>query len=226
MSQTLFAAFGLSSIAEASTYSVKKGDTLSKIATLHGLSVAQLKKANRLSSDLIFENQSLELPTGSNHSLAQAIAATEKLSVPMRDWQLIVAHHSAIEQGNAKIYGRAHRRRGMTNGLAYHFVIGNGIDSGDGEIEVGERWLNQNAGGHVRIQSINDRGIGICLVGNFEKHAPSARQVHSLTQLSDYLKRYIIKDSFSFTTHREVDPGHTACPGRYFPAKKMHARYA
>jgi hypothetical protein len=42
--------------------------------------------------------------------------------------------YSAIKDGNAASYDRAHRRRGMENGLAYHFVIGNGVDSGDGEI--------------------------------------------------------------------------------------------
>ena len=43
----------------------------------------------------------------------------------------------------------------MQNGLAYHFLIGNGIDSGDGEVEIGPRWKRQLLGGHVKNYKIN-----------------------------------------------------------------------
>lgn len=219
-------ALGATSQGRAETYQVKRGDTLSSIAQKHGVSVNQLKRANKLSDDLIFEKQLLQLPANSNSSLTRAIDATNALTVPMRSWQMVVAHHSAIEFGNAAIYHKEHVRRGMHNGLAYHFVIGNGIDSGDGEIEVGNRWIRQLAGGHVRSQAINNRGIGICLVGNFENHAPSDAQIRSLTNLVDFLKKAAIKKDFLFTEHRLVDPGHTVCPGRYFPSKKIRSRYA
>src|SRR5580765_4139378 len=74
---------------------------------------------------------------------------TKRLSIAPGRWRWIVVHHSGIKYGNAEIYDRQHRERGMENGLSYHFVIGNGIDSGDGEIEVGGRWLKQLKGGHV-----------------------------------------------------------------------------
>src|SRR2546422_5378948 len=100
---------------------------------------------------------------------------TKELSVSSGRWQWIVGHHSAIKNGNATIYDRAHRQRGMENGLAYHFVIGNGIDSGDGEIEIGHRWIKQLKGGHVHREDINEVGIGICLVGNFEETRPTRK---------------------------------------------------
>jgi hypothetical protein len=28
-----------------------------------------------------------------------------------------------------------------------------------------------------------------------------------------------------FASHRELDPGHTACPGRLFPMETMHQLY-
>ncbi|MCJ0537848.1 LysM peptidoglycan-binding domain-containing protein [Enterococcus cecorum] len=56
---------GASSVAttssDAATYRVKSGDSLWSIAKKHGLSLAQLKALNHLTSDLIFVNQTLKV---------------------------------------------------------------------------------------------------------------------------------------------------------------------
>ena len=150
---------------------------------------------------------------------------TARLRVVPNRWQWIVAHHSAIREGNAAIYGRAHRQRGMENGLAYHFVIGNGIDSGDGEIEIGPRWMRQIHGGHVHREAINEIGIGICLVGNFERTRPTVKQMLAFQELMDYLRSDVVGTKIRFAVHKEIDPGRTACPGRYFPTAQMHRLY-
>ncbi|HXG46829.1 MAG TPA: peptidoglycan recognition family protein [Methylomirabilota bacterium] len=150
---------------------------------------------------------------------------TARLRVRPGRWQWIVAHHSAIRHGNAAIYDRAHQQRGMENGLAYHFVIGNGVDSGDGEIEIGPRWLKQLAGGHVSREAINEVGIGICLVGNFEQTRPTAKQILAFRELMDYLRREVVGSKIRFAVHKEIDPGRTACPGRFFPTVQMHRLY-
>jgi cell wall-associated NlpC family hydrolase len=54
-----------SGIASADTYTVKKGDTLSRIALTHKTTVVDLKNLNKLSSDLIYVNQSLTVPGNS-----------------------------------------------------------------------------------------------------------------------------------------------------------------
>ena len=136
-----------------------------------------------------------------------------------------MAHHSAIRQGNAAIYGRAHRQRGMENGLAYHFVIGNGIDSGDGEIEIGPRWFRQIKGGHVHREEINAVGIGICLVGNFEQTRPTVKQMLAFQELVDYLRSDVVGAKIRFAVHKEIDPGRTACPGRFFTKIQIHPLY-
>jgi hypothetical protein len=150
---------------------------------------------------------------------------TGKLKISQTRWRWIVAHHSAIKYGNATIYDKAHRERGMENGLAYHFIIGNGIDSGDGEIEIGPRWKRQIKGGHVHRPDINEIGIGICFVGNFEETKPTAKQVAAFNELMDYLRGSVVGKKIKFAVHKEIDPGRTACPGRYFPLSQMHASY-
>ena len=155
----------------------------------------------------------------------QVRRVTTRLRIRPSRWQWIVAHHSAIRQGNAAIYGRAHSRRGMENGLAYHFVIGNGIDSGDGEIEIGPRWLKQLKGGHVNREEINEVGIGICLVGNFEQSRPTGKQLLAFRELMDYLRSDVVGTRIRFAVHKEIDPGRTACPGRHFPSAQMHRLY-
>jgi N-acetyl-anhydromuramyl-L-alanine amidase AmpD len=136
-------------------------------------------------------------------------------------WRYIVLHHSATHNGSATQFDTFHREvRGWENGLGYHFVIGNGTDSGDGEIEVGKRWRNQLQGAHAGEPRYNRLGIGICLVGNFEEGGkPTRKQIKSLISIVHYLsERYDIPLS-SVVLHKEVHD--TACPGRNFPYKKV-----
>jgi len=204
----------------AQTYTVQRGDTLSAIASAHGITVNAIREKNGLRGDLIRVGQILRIP-GDNY-LDRVRAVSEPLRGGLRTWRYIVAHHSAIQRGNAEIYGNYHMRRGMQNGLAYHFVIGNGNGSGDGEIEMGPRWFRQQQGGHVRNNEVNHRGIGICLVGNFEESRPTQRQTASLTALVAYL-RELVPNTTRFAVHREIDGrNHTLCPGRFFPTARLH----
>lgn len=206
---------------------VQAGDTLGSIALTHGISVGALKRANNLSSDMIRIGQKLQVPaaTSTEDLLSHVRAKTANINVRTDNWKRIVVHHSAIKYGNAAIYDRAHRQRGMQNGLAYHFVIGNGIDSGDGEIEIGPRWTKQLLGGHVKSYGINLTAIGICLVGNFEANHPTKRQLSAFTQLMDWLRSDVIPKATNFAGHRDLRGEQTICPGKNFPLAAMHARY-
>ena len=215
-----------------SNYIVVKGDTLGKIAQRHAISIGELKAANNLSRDLILVGQNLRIPKSAVRQtaltedlMAKIRAATAGIKVQRDKWQRIVVHHSAIKYGNVEKYDAAHRLRGMQNGLAYHFLIGNGIDAGDGEIEIGPRWQKQQAGGHVKNHLINQTAIGICLIGNFEKTHPSKKQLAAFTQLMDWLQRVALGKKVHFAGHRELKGEQTVCPGKHFPLALMHARY-
>ena len=158
-------------------------------------------------------------------ALAPVLGANRLITFVPGRWQIIVGHHSGIGTGNAAIYDRAHRARGMEHGLAYHFVIGNGTKSGDGEIEIGGRWRQQLDGGHVHDDHVNHVGIGICCVGNYEETQPTPAQLRSFIALVDYLEKDVLKTPVRFAVHREINPGRTVCPGRHFPVAAMHTRF-
>ena len=137
-------------------------------------------------------------------------------------WKYLVIHHSGTRIGNMKIFDNYHRRRGMNNGVAYHFVINNGTAGrGDGQIEVSSRWKKQIEGGHCRQRWVNKVGIGICLVGNFEKTRPTPKQMSALVSLIKLLrKRYYIPIS-NIKGHGDIKGEKTSCPGRNFSIKKL-----
>lgn len=140
----------------------------------------------------------------------------------MRAWRYIVVHHSASETGSAASFHRAHLARGW-EGLGYHFVIGNGTGSRDGEVEVGYRWRQQERGAHAGQVDYNEFGIGICLVGNFENTNPSARQMASLRALARFLQARANIPGAHIIGHGHVPGKETRCPGRNFDVAGFRA---
>ena len=138
-------------------------------------------------------------------------------AVPDNQWRWIVVHHSDDECGCCAKYDRVHRGKGWDS-CGYHFVIGNGTESGDGQIEVGPRWPVQKHGAHTKTDDnrFNDYGIGIVLVGDFEHGGPpSPRQYAALLRLTRWLEaRYGIAPA-DVIRHQDAKP--TQCPGRNFP---------
>ena len=141
-----------------------------------------------------------------------------------RAWRFIIIHHSASPSGNAEEFDKMHREKGWDE-LGYHFVIGNGTGSGDGEVEIGPRWVKQKHGAHDKVPGhpeYNDVGVGICLVGNFDVTRPTERQMASLAQLVRFLMaRYNIPRSNVYG-HGQTKP--TDCPGRNFDYNDLWRR--
>ena len=135
-------------------------------------------------------------------------------------WRSIVVHNSATERGGARVFGYHHRHiRNLSEGLAYHFVIGNGSYSGMGEIEVGERWARQSEGEAIIEATPNEGTIGICLVGNFNESAVDVAQLEAFDELTDYLQARV--GVMQLKTHTDATDGQTMCPGRFFPASLL-----
>jgi hypothetical protein len=142
----------------------------------------------------------------------------------IRPWKYVVIHHSATDEGNARRFDTHHReKKGWVNGLGYHFLIGNGNGSRDGQIEVGNRWDSQIDGAHAGKDwyEYNKYGVGICLVGNFENDYPTSSQISSLTYLINYLQERCNIPRNQVILHKTFRK--TACPGRHFPYTEVMA---
>ena len=107
-----------------------------------------------------------------------------------------------------------HREKGWDE-LGYDFVIGNGTDTGNGQIEVGSRWTKQKIGAHAKTADnrFNEYGIGICLVGNFMQERPTPEQIKSLDRLVAYLMNTYKITPDNIIGHRDTKA--TECPGKY-----------
>ncbi len=141
-----------------------------------------------------------------------------------RKWSAIIIHHSGTPNGNAAIFDRWHREGYHWDGVGYDFVIGNGTDSRDGQVEVTFRWRQQRTGAHCKTPEnwANEEGVGICLVGNFNYTSPTASQMQSLAKLVRFLRRRYDISEVRIYGHKDT-PGArvTDCPGRNFPMDRL-----
>ena len=105
------------------------------------------------------------------------------LPVSKQRWKSIFIHHSQTPGGNADTFAN------RTGGLADHFVIGNGSGCVDGEVQLGQRWMEQLPPGKVPgTQSVASDCITICVVGDFDRASPTPTQQVRLTQLVQTLQ--------------------------------------
>lgn len=157
--------------------------------------------------------------------------AIDDAHVARHRWRYIVVHNSGTRQGNAKAFDYYHRHvRKMPNGLAYHFVIGNGTSSGNGAVEIGPRWRGQINGGHVHSDYLNSIALGICLVGDYNHEKPTREQLEALDELIKYLRKRVGKTDHKLAIvkpHRDINPPQwpTDCPGDRFPYNWLNSKF-
>ena len=120
---------------------------------------------------------------------------------PLHPWLGIVIHDSGALQGSADDIDEAHRQFGLGS-LGYHFVIHNGsqansLTSGsttqtiDGQLISSDRWKDQSKGaycGGPDAQQFNQHAIGVCMIGDFDRAAPTEAQMQTLMNLTRALQ--------------------------------------
>ncbi len=159
-------------------------------------------------------------PSGSS---IEAIFAT-RAAVEQNQWRRIVIHHSGAAHGSPAGIAADHEARNL-KGLGYHFVIGNGSGSGDGELYVGFRWLDQLPGAHSAGPDStwnNTHAIGICLIGDGDRRPFTAAQMRRLLELVDALSRELAIPASEVRLHSEIAT--TTSPGRLFPETELRQR--
>ena len=133
----------------------------------------------------------------------------DSVHVRMNNVNSLIIHHSATTTGCSRVFRTLHRAINGWKDIGYHFVIGNGTLSEDGEVEEGRpQWA---VGAHAREHNADT--IGICLVGNFNDIFPTEAQMKSLGMLlKNLLSEYKLASS-SIILHRDLSGCKTVCPG-------------
>lgn len=211
---------------KATFYVVKRGESLVSIAQKFGITVADLVRANGIKKpDEIDVGDRLRVPEGKPaeySGLGSELRKSLDEAVISKRWKNIVIHHSGSTIDTPTGMDRYHREeRHMENGLAYHFVIGNGVRTKDGDIYIGHRWRAQLDGGHLSTSALNHVSIGICLIGDFNQRAPSKKQMESVRALIAYLMDRCDLTKKSVKMHRQINTRPTECPGSKFPTRQL-----
>jgi len=89
-------------IAEASTYSVSKGDTLTKIASANKTTVNQLKQWNNLANDSIYVGQKLTVSTvkQTTTNTTSISAVNKNTSTPVQSTAIVTSSTYKVEKGD------------------------------------------------------------------------------------------------------------------------------
>ena len=141
----------------------------------------------------------------------------------MRDIKFLTIHHSltpsTIELSKAvNSFNNTHKAKlhpnpnGYGLHVAYHYVIGsNG--------KVMKTRPESEVGFHASNLEINNKSIGICLNGNYDKETPTKEMVDSLKALvKDICSRYNI---IAIEGHRKYAP--KSCPGKNITDEFIHS---
>jgi len=186
-------------------------ETVWRISKMYDVPMKDIAAVNKLQNI-----QQLEM--GQRLLIPSAMPIKPVVSLyPSQKWQYIIIHHSATEEGNSLGFYFSHRSRGWDT-VGYHFVIDNGSQGKeDGQIEAAPRWLKKMDGAHCKAGDMNNRGIGICLVGNFNIDRPSRKQMDSAVYLTNLLRSYYNISDSNILGHGMVTGAKTDCPGKNFP---------
>ncbi|MDX2147852.1 MAG: peptidoglycan recognition family protein [Planctomycetota bacterium] len=131
---------------------------------------------------------------------------------PLNGVSRITIHHDAIPSTGLRTstdsvsrlnsVRSSHLQRGWAD-IGYHFVI-----DPTGRVWEGRPLSLQGA----HVSDNNEHNLGIMLMGNFDRHAPTAAQLASLDAfVVSQMRSYRVPLARVFT-HQEIKP--TACPGR------------
>lgn len=138
--------------------------------------------------------------------------------VPVRPgrWKYVFVHHSHTPGGSASTVAEAGDSGDGGLGPADHFVIGNGDGAADGEIQIGPRWNRQESAGRTPgVDRMDPACISVCLIGDFDRTAPTPTQLRRLGQLVAALQgRLRIGPDHVWTADAADSPAGT---GRHFP---------
>ncbi|GEM_PF-1431674 len=136
--------------------------------------------------------------------------------------EYIIIHHSATKDTDGSDFAAIKKYHTQTKGwsdIGYHWVLEK--VAGVYGWKVGR--AESKKGAHCSAGNMNNKSIGLCLVGNYEEEIPTAEAYALLAaKCKEVMERYpAIKDTSRILLHGQV--GATSCPGKNFSLKKLLA---
>ncbi|MBF0252912.1 MAG: N-acetylmuramoyl-L-alanine amidase [Candidatus Omnitrophica bacterium] len=199
-------------------HTVAPGETIWRISKMYDVSIDELVRINKI-------KDVTDVDIGTKLKVPSAVKRKDVITLyPSNKWKYIIIHHSATDLGSSEMFNVGHLKKGW-EGVGYHFVIDNGTCGKEcGQIETTPRWLEQRNGAHCKADNMNERGIGICLVGNYSEDAVPEKQLQSLAYLVNQLKKYYKIPNSNILGHGQVKDAQTECPGTKFPWRNLKTK--
>lgn len=200
-------------------HEVGPGETVWRISMMYDVDKDEVARVNKL-------NDPNKLEKGQKLLILNAAPLRSVVPLrPSKKWKYIIIHHSATDVGKALSFDHVHSQQRLWKGLGYHFVIDNGTSGKkDGQIEVSPRWIHEDNGAHCKADGMNYKGIGICLVGNFNEDNVMSNQMDALAYLVNELKKTYHIPNSHILGHGQVNGANTDCPGKKFPWREFRSR--
>ena len=182
-------------------YTVAAGDTLSSIAKANGCKVAELKAANRLTSDDLDQGESLTIPDCDHAKAEKAVKVVTGQSIG-KPWHGKLAHAATLPDGKGYHIRRPWRAFGATQVIGY-------IERAVAEqrrrfpkehvLAIGD--ISQKGGGEISDHHSHQSGRDVDM-GLFYKKKPADYPEDFVTADEDSLdceKTYALIDTFART---------------------------
>jgi len=130
--------------------------------------------------------------------------------------EVIILHHSATKDGVAKDYDaikRYHKDTLNWRDIGYHWII----ENVNGNAEVIKGRDESLSGAHTKQNGMNNKSIGICIVGNYDKeNLPSSLYLKLIELIKNIRSRY-----GDLPLAKHSDYANKTCPGLNFPFEQL-----
>jgi N-acetyl-anhydromuramyl-L-alanine amidase AmpD len=151
---------------------------------------------------------------GIAHLDIDAMNGIQRITVHHEGFQPVYFRDERSTAQRINAVRNAHLARGWAD-IGYHFII-------DREGRIWEGRDLRYQGAHASDQ--NEHNIGVMLLGNFDRQAPTQAQTSSLQlTLNSLMRSHHVRKNRVFT-HQELPRQATSCPGRSLQAHMVTLR--
>ena len=137
-----------------------------------------------------------------------------------RRWERVVLHGTGSTTSAPRLLQRYHSNvQGVPEGMAWHFVIGNGKGAADGSILATDGWQRAIPAASGRDPGTRYTSISVCLAGDFHEQPPTDAQLQALSELMDYFG--IKLGHLPLSAHEGARGDLARCLGDKFPLQQI-----